>query len=498
MNDRLTQYKHSLYVGDKVVAIQVRTLKNGVKTPDEMRYLHHDALGNVDTLTNGSGKVIQRLNYDPFGKRSVTFGMDADQKAWTAQGFTGHEHLDGLGLIDMNARLYDPEIGRFLSADTLIPDAGLMHSYNRHIYVLNNPLKYTDPSGHSWLSDRWEDFTNSIRQAAGWIRDNFTLVANIAIQALLPGAGSLAISIMRGAAAGFVGGLVSTGSLQGAVQGAFWGGIGAGVAGFVGHGGAFGYAWGDASPFGNMRLLAHGASQGLITQLRGGNFRSGMVGAVAGGLSPAGDMLAHGGGNIVSRSVIAAVFGGLAAQASGGSFADGALSAAMVHLFNDERNWWRVFRQGQLAHQRLQAYLTGRDSNLIADRGRWVDQDGNKHHVAGFFGSGTGRVDLTNTASNEVWEIKPNSIYGHATGPAQLASYVLSGGLVLGGNLDGLNVGDTLTLPGFDMDFSYYNEGGGMIYYDSSYSGYDAVGDMLRNGPPVPALPLPGLGRFAY
>ena len=335
VNDRLTQYKHSLYVGDKVVAIQVRTLKNGVGIPDEMRYLHHDALGNVDTLTNGSGKVIQRLAYDPFGKRSVTFGMDADQKAWTAQGFTGHEHLDGLGLIDMNARLYDPEIGRFLSADTLIPDAGLMHSYNRYIYVLNNPLKYTDPSGHNWISDRWEDFTNSMNQAAGWVRDNFTLVANIAIQALLPGAGSLAISIMRGAAAGFVGGLVSTGSVQGAVQGALWGGVGAGVAGFVGHGGAFGYAWGNASPFGNMRLLAHGVSQGLITQLRGGNFRSGMVGAVAGGLSPAGDMLAQGVGNIVSRSVVAAVFGGLAAQASGGSFADGALSAAMVHLFND-------------------------------------------------------------------------------------------------------------------------------------------------------------------
>ena len=172
VGDRLTQYKHSLYVGDKVVAIQVRTLKNGVGIPDEMRYLHHDALGNVDTLTNGSGKVIQRLAYDPFGKRSVTFGMDADQKAWTAQGFTGHEHLDGLGLIDMNARLYDPEIGRFLSADTLIPDAGLMHSYNRYIYVLNNPLKYTDPSGHNWISDRWEDFTNSMNQAAGWVRDN--------------------------------------------------------------------------------------------------------------------------------------------------------------------------------------------------------------------------------------------------------------------------------------------------------------------------------------
>lgn len=170
----------------------------------------------------------------------------------------------------------------------------------------------------------------------GWIRDNFTLVANIALQAALGPAGSLAISVIRGAAAGFVGGLASTGSLQGALQGAFWGGVGAGVAGFVGHGGAFGYAWGESSPFGTLRWLAHGVSQGLVGQLRGGSFRSGFVGSVAGGLSPAGDMLAHGVGSVVSRTVIAAVFGGLAAEASGGSFSDGALSAAMVHLYNDE------------------------------------------------------------------------------------------------------------------------------------------------------------------
>ena len=94
VNDRVTQYKHQIYAGDEVVAIQIRTLKNGTeKAPDETRYLHKDALGNVDTLTDSHGTVIQRISYDPFGKRTVTSGTDPDLKAWTARGFTGHEHL---------------------------------------------------------------------------------------------------------------------------------------------------------------------------------------------------------------------------------------------------------------------------------------------------------------------------------------------------------------------------------------------------------------------
>ena len=50
--------------------------------------------------------------------------------------------------IHMNARLYDPTIGRFLSADTIIQDPYDSQSYNRYSYVRNNPLKYVDPTGH--------------------------------------------------------------------------------------------------------------------------------------------------------------------------------------------------------------------------------------------------------------------------------------------------------------------------------------------------------------
>jgi RHS repeat-associated protein len=53
-----------------------------------------------------------------------------------------------LGLIYMNARYYLPEVGRFISPDTLVPDPGNPQSHNRYSYVLNSPVNYTDPSGH--------------------------------------------------------------------------------------------------------------------------------------------------------------------------------------------------------------------------------------------------------------------------------------------------------------------------------------------------------------
>jgi len=60
----------------------------------------------------------------------------------------GQEYDPETGLYYYNARYYDPEIGRFLSADAMIPDPGNPQSFNRYSYVLNNPLRYTDPSGH--------------------------------------------------------------------------------------------------------------------------------------------------------------------------------------------------------------------------------------------------------------------------------------------------------------------------------------------------------------
>jgi len=116
-------------------------------TTDETRYLHYDSLGSVDTITNQQGSVVQRTAYTPFGEQ---LELKKAPKSITNRGYTGHEHIEGTRFIHMNARLYDPTIGRFLSADTIIQDPYDSQSYNRYSYVRNNPMKYSDPTGHSW------------------------------------------------------------------------------------------------------------------------------------------------------------------------------------------------------------------------------------------------------------------------------------------------------------------------------------------------------------
>jgi RHS repeat-associated protein len=78
----------------------------------------------------------------PFGEcRNSTGTLPTDKK------FTG-QRLDNTGLYYYNARYYDPGIGRFISADTIVSDPSNPQSLNRYSYCLNNPLKYIDPTGH--------------------------------------------------------------------------------------------------------------------------------------------------------------------------------------------------------------------------------------------------------------------------------------------------------------------------------------------------------------
>jgi RHS repeat-associated protein len=102
---------------------------------------------------NAAGAVVSRQSFAPFGGRrgsdwSATTPPDLAAVASSSRrGFTFHEHLDNLGLIHMNGRVYDPVVGRFLSADPFVVSADSGQSLNRYAYVLNNPLSFTDPSG---------------------------------------------------------------------------------------------------------------------------------------------------------------------------------------------------------------------------------------------------------------------------------------------------------------------------------------------------------------
>ena len=137
-------HKYFIYAEGKLLAMHIHNVASGSQ---QIRYLHRDNLDSVDTITDGTGKIVQRASYDPFGERQVVDQQSNLTDAFTKRGFTGHEHIAELNLIHMNGRVYDPVIGRFLSPDKYIQDPGNSQNYNRYAYVLNNPLKYTDPSG---------------------------------------------------------------------------------------------------------------------------------------------------------------------------------------------------------------------------------------------------------------------------------------------------------------------------------------------------------------
>ncbi|WP_420347318.1 RHS repeat-associated core domain-containing protein [Pelagibius sp.] len=125
-------------------------------TSSKTRYLHRDHLGSVESITDEAGAATEYLSYDPHGKRRLTDWQAGTPvaAAETPRGFTGHEHLDAVGLIHMNGRVYDPTLGRFLSADPFVQAPETTQGFNRYAYVSNNPLSYTDPSGFSYKDIR--------------------------------------------------------------------------------------------------------------------------------------------------------------------------------------------------------------------------------------------------------------------------------------------------------------------------------------------------------
>jgi RHS repeat-associated protein len=122
--------------------------------PAATRYLTLDHLGSTDRILDAGGNVLVTEGFRPFGGRRRPDGGDptaadlAKIAAATRDGFTGHEHLDNLGLVHMNGRVYDPLLGRFLSADPRVSLPYDGQGLNRYAYALNNPLLFTDPSGY--------------------------------------------------------------------------------------------------------------------------------------------------------------------------------------------------------------------------------------------------------------------------------------------------------------------------------------------------------------
>jgi RHS repeat-associated protein len=117
-------------------------------------YFTLDNLGSVAVISGQGGAVAQRLSYDPWGKQRNFDGTDAScgsVSSSTTRGFTNQEQMATQCLVNLNARVYDPSIGRFMSADSVVPDPFYGQSYNRFSYVNNSPLIGVDPSGHECI-----------------------------------------------------------------------------------------------------------------------------------------------------------------------------------------------------------------------------------------------------------------------------------------------------------------------------------------------------------
>jgi RHS repeat-associated protein len=212
-------------------------------------YVHSDHLGSPMLMVKVDGTVAEQYSFDTWGRRRdpQTWAPLTDVQAIATRllrrGFTGHEHLDKYGLINMNGRMYDPVLGRMQSPDPFI-QGGLPQGYNRYSYVLNNPLKYTDPSGYNteamqcggldlpiWFMDPAFALTVTVLNATGinaftdfysWAKYNGKTIEHVWLSGVViagtvvvsvvtlgtgaPASAAFAVSVCAGAALGFVGG----------------------------------------------------------------------------------------------------------------------------------------------------------------------------------------------------------------------------------------------------------------------------------------------------
>ncbi len=373
-----TVHRHSLGGG----MIYTRVL-GGPDPGTKLTNVIKDHLGSTDALLvgiwNGTSFASQSTEYqsfDAWGERrdastQISYRTsDADPFRTSSKdydrGYTGHEQLDDSGLIHMNGRIFDPELGRFLSPDPVVQIPEYSQNFNRYSYCLNNPLNATDPSGFSFISKAFSSI-------GSFIKENWrTIVVIVAVFALAVfAAGSLAALMqggMQAVGAGLVGGAASSlpgwalsaigGGYLGAVGGALGtalaggdigdvlrAGVVGGISGAITAGGLHGIDPGAGGLFLNpgkasLHIAGHGVVGGATNEAMGGKFQDGFISAaVSAAAADAGAYAFIKGdspGAVAGRTAMAGIVGGTASALGGGKFSNGAWTAAFQHLLNAE------------------------------------------------------------------------------------------------------------------------------------------------------------------
>lgn len=296
-------------------------------------YTHHDHLNSIQAYSDESGELYQELSYDAWGARRnpdtwVLFDMPTSNNAYNEYGFCGHEHIDLFELVNMDGRMYDPTVGRFISADPFVQNPNFTQSLNRYAYCINNPLSLVDPTGYNWISKNWKSIAASV----------VGITVAVITVGVTSGATAAIIAGAAGGAAGALTGALLNGANIGQIaKNTFIGALVGGANGFLN------FASGDGSIL--EQLFKHSLSQGWLEGVQGGNiFHGFMMGAVSCTSGSVTGMYCDN-WNFTTQLAVNSVLVGTIDEIGGGKFANGAITGAFSYLFNDVMHGGPFYRQ---------------------------------------------------------------------------------------------------------------------------------------------------------
>ena len=222
---KITESSVTHYIGENIAIDKTGLVKkhislNGTKvftseSDGDKFFTHTDHINSSNISTDINGNKISLIEYSPYGQTSRLEGDIA-----IAHKFTGYEEDNETDLYYARARYYDPELGRFSTADSLRQDPSNPQTFNRYSYSNNNPVSYIDPSGHGF-------FSNFINLAIGTFIGAFFGPAGSIFQAVFFGT-------IGGAISGAVSGLIESG-LKGSLNGGLYGALTGAIGGAIGY-----------------------------------------------------------------------------------------------------------------------------------------------------------------------------------------------------------------------------------------------------------------------
>jgi len=380
--------RHHITVAGSAIAVIETNVGSRIATKEN--YLHKNHQSSVLAITDGNGDVVERRYFDAFGDIKSYIGQAGTYLASylsynsvTDLAFTGHRWLASAAVVHMRGRVYDPMIGRFLSADPHIQSPLNSQSLNRYSYVWNNPLSFTDPSGY-FLSSLFKGLKKLfkaigkiiksvlkaikkvvkaigkvLKKIGQFIKKYYKVIIAVVVSVFIPVAlasawgttvakFTLGQAIIAGALAGGVSGLITTGSLKGALQGALFGAVTAGFAhkitsGFVSKVGAikengiFTAAYkktlieAATKSYKITLTVGHAVIGGVRSLVNGGKF---LTGAISAGVSKAFTFATNSIDDKLVQGLAVATVGGAVSVLAGGSFELGFLTAGLAYAAN--------------------------------------------------------------------------------------------------------------------------------------------------------------------